>query len=144
MSKLLSKLNLRPLPEDTTSNPIAKRRQKILAKLDDQLAMAKSHISGAPHTCYKVKWKVNPETKIKERVNFPKMVKPWFKKIDNKYYFQVRYGNKPLQLQKNMYAIEVIKLEDLPDVIETLITAIAAGEIDELLVPIAPIKKSKK
>jgi hypothetical protein len=71
-------------------------------------------------------------------------VKPWFKKVDNKYCFEIRYSNKALQLQPNMYAIEILELTDLPGVIEAVITAVSSGEIDDLLVPIAPIKKSKK
>lgn len=143
MSTLLSKLSLTARPENTKDNPILRRRQKLLLKMDEQLAMAQSHIKGKPHTCFKEKWQVNPETNVREKVRVPKNIKPFYYKRDNKYFLEIRYFNKPLELQKDMYAIEVGEPEALVATIKTVIEAIVAGELDQLLVPIAPINKKK-
>ena len=143
MSTLLSKLSLTARPENTSSNPLLKRREKLLAKLDEQLAMATAHIAGETYTCFKEKWQVNPQTKVREKVRVPKNIKPWFYKRDNKYFLEIRYANKPLELQKDMHAVEVGDSDALTSTIETVIAAIVAGELDELLVPIAPVGKKK-
>ncbi|MBL4941908.1 MAG: hypothetical protein JKY81_09620 [Colwellia sp.] len=140
---ILNQLSLTACPENTKDNPILRRRQKLLLKMDEQLAMAQSHIEGKPHTCFKEKWQVNPETKIREKVRVPKNIKPFYYKRDNKYFLEIRYFNKALELQKDMYAIDVGEPEALVATIKTVIEAIVAGELDDLLVPIAPINKKK-
>lgn len=145
MSTLLSKLSLTARPENTKDNPLLKRREKLLIKCDEQLAMATAHVAGETYTCFKEKWQVNPETNVREKVRVPKQIKPWFYKRDNKYLLEIRYANKPLELQSDMHAIEVGEPEALVATIKTVIEAIVAGELDALLVPIAPVgKKAKK
>lgn len=143
MSTLLSKLSLTASNKNTKDNPVLRRREKLLAKCDEQLAMAQSHIEGKPHTCFKEKWQVNPQTNVREKVRVPKNIKPWFYKRDNKYFLEIRYANKPLELQPDMHAVEVGESDALTSTIETVIAAIVAGELDELLVPIAPVGKKK-
>ena len=60
-------------------------------------------------TFYREKWVKDEETVEKEKVQVqvPKKVSPWFYKRNNRYYLEVRSGNKPLELQKEMHAIEV-------------------------------------
>jgi len=133
MSKLLSSLKLSTRPEKTRDNPILKKREKLLAKLDQQLAMARSHIAGEPYTVYKEKWQKNSETGQQEKIQIPKKVSPWFYKRNNQYFFEVRYGNKPLELSKGNHAIEVGEQENLVPTIETVIEAVVAAELDPLL-----------
>ena len=141
---IINKLNLTARPENTSSNPLLRRRERLLGKIDEQKAMATAHVAGEAYTCFKEKWQVNPETKVREKVRVPKQVKPWYFKQGNKYYLEVRYANKPLELQEGMHAIEVGAPEDLVSTIEQVIEAVVSGELDELLVPIAPINKKKK
>jgi hypothetical protein len=87
---VLSSLKVIARPQNTNENPVLKRREKLLSKLDEQLAMAQSHIEGKPHTCFKEKWQVNPQTNVREKVRVPKNIKPWFYKRDNKYFLEIR------------------------------------------------------
>jgi hypothetical protein len=133
MTKLLSSLKLSTRPEKTSDNPELKRREKLLAKLDQQLAMATAHIAGETYTCYREKWQRNPETGIQEKVQIPKNVAKWFYKRSGQYYLEVRFANKPLELSKGNHAIEVGEVENLTTVLKTVIDAVVAGELDKLL-----------
>jgi hypothetical protein len=133
MSKLLSSLKLSARPEKTKDNPILKKREKLLTKLNQQLAMAQSHVAGETYTVFKEKWQKNEETGQQEKVQIAKKVSPWFYKRNNQYFCEVRYGNKPLELSKGNHAIEVGEQENLVQTIETVIEAVVAGELDPLL-----------
>lgn len=90
-------------------------------------------VENETHTFYREKWVKDEETGEREKVQVPKKVSPWFYKRNNCYYLEVRSGNKPLELQKGMHAIEVGEEEDLVSTIETIIEAVVAGELDPLL-----------
>lgn len=130
---LLSSLKVTARPEKTSDNPVLKRREKLLAKLDQQLAMAEAHIAGETYTAYREKWQKNPETGQQEKVQIPKNVAKWFYKRNNQYFFEVRYANKALELSKNNHAIEIGEQGNLTTVIRTVIDAVVAGELDPLL-----------
>ncbi|OBT04768.1 hypothetical protein A9267_17665 [Shewanella sp. UCD-FRSSP16_17] len=141
---LLSSLKVTSRPEKTSDNPILKRREKLLSKLDQQLAMANALVNGESYTAYREKWQKNPETGTQEKVRIPKNVSKWFYKRNNQYFFEVRYANKALELSKGNHAIEVGELDSLTQTITTVIDAVVAGEVDELLASIAdksPLKK---
>jgi hypothetical protein len=144
MSSLLSSLNLSARPEKTSENPTLKKREKILSKLNQQLAIATAHVAGETYTVYKEKWQKNAETGIKENIQIPKKVSPWFYQRNNQYFFEVRYGNKPLELAKDQHAIEVGEKEKLIPTIETIIAATVAGELDKLLDKVTSHLSKKK
>lgn len=133
MSNLLSSLKLSARPEKTSENPTLKKREKLITKLNQQLAMAQSHVAGETYTVYKEKWQKNAETGIQEKIQIPKKVSPWYYLRNNQYFFEVRYGNKPLELSKGNYAIEVGEQENLVPTIETVIEAVVSAELDPLL-----------
>ena len=144
MTTLLSSLKLSTRPEKTSDNPVLKRREKLLTKLDQQLAMAKAHIAGESYTAYREKWQKNPETGAQEKVKIPKNVAKWFYKRNNQYFFEVRYGNQALELSKGNHAIEVGEQDNLVATISTVINAVVAGELDTLLEKvITPLTKKK-
>lgn len=144
MSKLLSSLKLSTRPEKTNDNPTLKKREKLLTKLNQQLAMAQSHVAGETYTVYKEKWQKNTETGVQEKIQIPKKVSPWFYKRNNQYFFEVRYGNKPLELSKGNHAIEVGEQENLVPTIETVIEAVVAAELDPLLDKVTSHLSKKK
>ena len=93
MSTLLSSLNLSTRPEKTSESPTLKKREKLLTKLNQQLAMAQSLVAGETYTVFKEKWQKNAETGVQEKVQIPKKVNPWYYLRNNQYFFEVRYGN---------------------------------------------------
>jgi len=129
---LLSTLNTCSRPEKSTT-PEAKRRDKLISRLQVQLEMATALINGESYTCYKEKWQKNEQTGQQEKVKIAKKVSPWFYAKGGKYYLEVRYANKPLELSKGNHAIEVGDKENLPMVIQTVIDATANGELDKAI-----------
>lgn len=144
MSKLLSSLKLSVRPEKASDNPTLKKREKLLTKLNQQLAMAQSHVAGETYTVYKEKWQKNAETGQQEKIQIPKKVSPWYYLRNNQYFFEVRYGNKPLELSKGNHAIEVGEQENLVPTIETVIEAVVAAELDPLLDKVTSHLSKKK
>ena len=141
---LLGSLKVIARPENTKHNPLLKNKERLLTKLDVQKPMAQAHVAGETYTHYKEKWQMNPETKLREKLSVPKNIKAWFYKRNNRYFLEVRHGNKALELQKGMHAIDVGDLENLVPTIETVIKAVVAGELDKFLTPIPPINKVSK
>lgn len=130
---LLSSLKVTSRPEKTSDNPVLKRREKLLAKLDQQLAMANALVNGEAYTAYREKWQKNPETQQQEKVQIPKRVSPWFYKRNNQYFFEIRYANQALEISPKKHAIEICELNNLVSTIKTVIDAVVAGELDSLL-----------
>ena len=143
MSKsLLSSLKLAKRPESARKNPLVRRREKLLAKLAEQKAMATALMNDEPCTIYRDKWTTNEETGERETKRVAKQVKPWFYQSNNQYYFEVRNGYKAIEIQAGLHAIEVGDQANLLPIIETIIEAVLAGEFDKALTPEA--KASKK
>ena len=143
---ILKSLNTVARPEKTSDNPVLKKREKLLAKLDQQLAMAKAHVAGEIYTAVRERWQTNKETGLQEKVQIPKRVSPWFYKRNNQYLFEVRYANKPLEISKDCHAIAIESEDKLVETISMVIDAVANGELDEQLasVTIPMASKGKK
>jgi hypothetical protein len=73
----------------------------------------------------------DPETVLRKDVEVPKRVKPWWFVADNgKVCLSVKCGAKVLELAKGKSAIEVAGPEELIKTLETIKTAVEAGELD--------------
>ncbi|SDU21627.1 hypothetical protein SAMN05216296_2454 [Pseudomonas pohangensis] len=141
-TNLLSSLNLTVKPVVGSVDPVLNRRSKLLLHLEEQRAMAWADLTGETHEVLKDKWVQNAETGTKTKVRVPKRLKRWFFACNSKHFLEVRYGNKPLELAKGKFAIEVGELKDVPTVIETVAQAVNAGELDAMLMAVT--KPSKK
>lgn len=68
------------------------------------------------------------------RVEAPRHVrKGWQLGLDGNLYFQVRYGSKPLDLGKDVNAVVLQGVDEIPAVADVLISAIKGGELDDQL-----------
>jgi len=104
--------------------------------------MATALANDEPCTIYRDKWITDSETGEREQKRVAKQVKPWYYKRNNQYYFEVRNGNKALEIQAGLHAIEVGDQANLLPTIETIVEAVIAGELDKALTP--EVKASKK
>ncbi len=134
-TKLLSQLTLAKKPIKPAFSPGLHRRNKLLVRLQEQREMARCMIEGESFIAYRDKW-VKDEDGVKQKVSLPKQVRQWYYVNENKYYLGVRYGNKPLELARGKAAIEVGDSSNLLNVIDTVIEAVQAGELDSLLMAV--------
>ena len=73
---------------------------------------------------------------MKERKVVLNYIKRWYFDFNGTVYLEIRYGNRPLELAKGKSAVEVGEKEKLPEIIDTIIAATKAGELDDKLMAV--------
>jgi hypothetical protein len=104
------------------------RRARMIERLEEQ-----KRLVGDPSYARLVRrWKTEGGERILSERKIP--VRPWWK-VDEKgqVIFSVRVGYKPIEFEKGKGGIMVGAIEKLPTVIDTLIAAVRAGELDSQL-----------
>ncbi len=112
-------------------SPVQFRRNKLSAKLADQIALAKAIKEGAtyaPTRIRNVKDRITGEVQSIEQTR--KVRQWWFKAESGKTCVQLRYGSKVLDFAKGKNAIEVANEAELVSVLEALKKACELGELD--------------
>jgi hypothetical protein len=121
------------------ANPTLDRRAKTIERLEEQKLLLNDPT-----------YKRTIRTSVKkdgERIAVEKhqRVAPWWRAVPNgTYAFFIRVGFKPIEFDKGKTAIAVAFLDKLPSVIDTLITAVRNGELDEQLAHAAKQATPKK
>lgn len=125
----LKSLNIVALPKLSNSDPAMKRRAKLLVQLEQQLELAKN----PSFVVSTQKWQKQDDGS-KQLIEKQKRVKKWWV-IDmmGNCFFTVRYGSKLLEFEKGKSAINVGDKANLAAVIEAVIAAGRAGELDAAL-----------
>jgi hypothetical protein len=124
---IVVKPNLRPISAED------QKRHKLIIKLQEQLSMAEAELSGNSYR--RMKWitQTNEQGQA-ERIQRPVRVKQWwFKDRAGNVVFALKYGAKPILISKDKSAVQVNSTAELPAVINTLIQAVNAGELDAQL-----------
>lgn len=127
----LASLKFTSAKKPTQLAPVQVRRNKLVGKLVEQIAIAKGKQSGTPYVMTKIVAVTN-ESGQQEIVEVPKRLKEWFWAMDNgKIALTVRYGARVLVLNaKGMTAIEVASMDELVSTLELVKSAVEAGELD--------------
>ena len=111
------------------NNPIAVRRRKLIAKIDEQIQLA----SDKDYTPTQHKW-VTDEHGNQRKVEVAKRVKRWWTaSVDGKINLLVRYGSKPLEFAKGKNAIKLASETEVADVLAKVREAAENGELDALI-----------
>jgi hypothetical protein len=111
------------------NNPIAIRRRKLIAKIDEQIQLA----ANKDYTPTQHKW-LTDEHGNQRKVEVAKRVKRWWTaSVDGKINLVVRYGSKPLEFSKGKNAIELASEAGVADVLAKLREAAELGELDALI-----------
>ena len=111
------------------NNPVIQRRQKLLVKLDEQIALAAAKTAGTDYTAMRSK-RVKDANGNVSVVQQPKRLKAWFWAVDGgKVCVAVKYGNKVVELAKGRTAVETTAAE-LSATLAVLRKAVESGEID--------------
>ena len=131
---MLETLNFTDKTRDAGTSPEGRLRQKLLAAVDLQISAAQAEANGEEFVRQAMRWTTDKETGEKTRKEVPVRFRRWWWNDDTgKVMLEVRYGNKPLELQPGKPTIEIGEQDNLLPVLSTLRQGIAAGELDKLL-----------
>ena len=111
------------------NNPIAVRRRKLMAKIDEQIQLA----TNKDYTPTQHKW-ITDDDGNQKKVEVAKRVKRWWTvSVDGKINLVVRYGNKLLEFAKGKNAIELAIEAEVADTLRKIREAVKLGELDGLI-----------
>lgn len=132
---LITKLNLITATKHLHINPIQQKRNKLCAKLFEQLEIAKAELNGSNYSVRKEKKYTNKENGQSYTKEVNKRLRKWYWVNDSgKLNLQIKYGAKTLQLNKDgSNAIEVKDKKELIDTLITLKDAVLNGELDSAI-----------
>ncbi len=131
---MLETLNYTDKTRDAGTSPEGRLRQKLLAAVDLQISAAQAEANGEEFVRQAMRWITDKDTGEKVRQEVPIRMRRWWWNDDTgKVMLEVRYGNKPLELQPGKPTIEIGEQGNLLPVLNTLKESIAAGELDKLL-----------
>ena len=122
----LKSLSFTALPK-SGNDPVHIRRAKFAAKLEEQKLL----LADPNHVRTVQRWtRVDGE---RQATTKQQAVRPWWK-IDpsGQVVMSIKFGSKPIEFEKGKAGIVVGSKEKLPAVIDTLIAAVRAGELDDL------------
>ena len=125
----LGKLQITQLKRNAGMSPTEARRAKLIAKLQEQLALAQAQGEGKGVVVTRNAW-TRDEQGNKQRVQVQRQVRAWWSQDHTGTQMVVRYGARPLELAKGKRAIQIAEGQQIVDVITTLIAAVQAGELD--------------
>lgn len=137
---VLDKLNFVAFKPLANNNPVAVRRRKLIAKIEEQLLLA----GDSDYAPKKTKWVTDGDGNQK-KVEVPKRVKRWWAKSeDGKVNLVVRYGSKPLEFAKGKNAIQLESEAEVESTLMKLKEAVEAGELDAMIEQQAQFGRSIK
>jgi hypothetical protein len=123
---VLKSLSFTALPK-SGNDTVQMRRTKFIAKLEEQKLLLKD----PNHVRTVQRWtKVNGE---RQATTKQQAVRPWWKADPSgQVIMSIKFGAKPIEFEKGKAGIAVGSKEKLPAVIDALIAAVRAGELDDL------------
>ena len=131
---MLETLNFTDKTRDAGTSPEGRLRQKLLAAVDLQISAAQAEANGEEFVRQAMRWITDKDTGEKVRHEVPVRFRQWWWKDDTgNVMLEVRYGNKPLELQPGKPTIEIGEQDNLLPVLSTLRQGIVAGGLDKLL-----------
>jgi hypothetical protein len=123
---VLKSLSFTALPK-SANDPVQQRRTKFVARLEEQKLLLKdpNHIRTVR------RWtKVDGE---RQATTKQQAVRPWWKTDPaGQVVMSIKFGAKPIEFEKGKAGIAVPSKDKLLTVIDTLIAAVRAGELDDL------------
>ena len=128
-------------------SPTDRQRRKLLEQLDLQIKAATSAIAGETFQHEVQRWVRQNGSAEKVLTTITRQVRPWWwTNPVGLVMLSLRQGNRIIDIAEGKSSIEVGELAGLPAILETIRTAVAAGELDERLKtePFArPVRKAK-
>ncbi len=127
----LASLKLVASKKNRTLSPVIQRRNKLAAKLHEQIELCAARRAGEIYAPKRLRTVTDKHTGERKTVEAVKRVKEWYWTNDaGKLNLVVRYGSKTLELAKGKNAVELTTMDELLDVLAKLKDAVLAGELD--------------
>ena len=124
-------------------SPVVQRRNKVAARIHEQIELAKSKLEGASFNPTRLRTIKDAETGLNKTVSVPKRVKEWWFTSDSgKLCLSLRYGAKVIEIAKGKSAVELAGEKDLVATLEVLKQAVESGELDSAIAVLAAMKKN--
>lgn len=135
----LSSLKLVTAKKQLSASPIVHRRNKLVAKLHEQIELCEAKRSGQQFAPKRLKTYTNKQTGERMTVETVKRVKEWFWISDNgKINLSIRYGAKTLPLnKKGANAVECTDGDDLINTLKSIKLAVMDGELDDAITEVS-------
>ncbi len=109
-------------------------RHKLIDRLKEQRELAEADLNGVPLVKTRYKSIKDEETGETKRVQVPRLMRRWWWQDEtDAVLLELRYGNKSIAVVDNKSTIEVGAMDKLPKVIDMVIEAVSAGELDKVL-----------
>jgi len=138
----LAKLTFKTVTKSVTRDPVVARRDKLILALREQKSVVDAAVRGEDFTVERSKWMNNAEGE-RVLVKTQRRVKPWFFEQDGGWYVQCRYGARVISADGKNNAVFVKSVKDVDAVLDALIAATAAGELDAAISAAADRKSTK-
>ena len=125
----LAKLTFKTVDRSSKRDPVIARRDKLVAGLKEQKLVHAAALKKEDHRVERHKWMTND---IGERVMIKthRRVRPCFFEQDSGWYVQCRYGARVIAADGTNNAVFVKSLAEVITVLDALLNAAAAGELD--------------
>ena len=131
---VIAKLKLISSKKSRSLSPIVHRRNKLIAKIAEQIELATAQKEGRFYAPKKLKTVTNVDTGERRTIETTKRVKEWYWTSDaGKINLSVRYGSKVIELAKGKNAIEVANSDELLSTLGIIKEAVMAGELDDAI-----------
>ena len=136
---VLSNLKLVASKKQLSASPVVHRRNKLVAKLHEQIELCEAKRAGQTYAPKKLRTFVNRQTGERMTTEVVKRVKEWFWISPvGTINLSVRYGAKTLPLnKKGANAIELSNGDELIATLQNLKSAVLQGELDEAITEVS-------
>jgi len=126
----LNNLKLSNAKRSMGLSPLLVRRQKLIAKLGEQIQLAQAQQQGQPFNTTRLK-SITDEHGQRQTIEVQRRVKQWWWTNDTgKTCLNIRYGARALELAKGKSTVEVGAPEHLMDTLKLIKNAVEQGELD--------------
>ena len=137
---VLTNLKLVASKKHLTVSPIVQRRNKLVAKLHEQIELCEAQRDGRIYAPKRLKTYTNKQSGERMTVEAVKRVKEWFWISESgKINLAIKYGAKTLTLNKKTKAncIELNNGEELITTLKALKTDVLNGALDEAITEVS-------
>jgi len=140
----LSSLKLVNSEKSLKASPIVYRRNKLVAKIHEQLELCEAKMNGQLYAPKKLRTYINKQTGERMTVEAVKRVKEWhWTATDGQIHLSVKYGSKVLPLAADgSNAIVCANKDALLQALKTLKVAVLDGELDAAIAEASNYTKS--